>query len=295
MKPLNFISLWLIIGLIPSVFTLRFGTYNIQSGSNVQHVYNLSETARTINALGVDIIALQEVDNFTTRHPVDQTSFIVHYDPQRLFQYSHFEKMRDFQNGGYGISILSRHTSIARTLTYHYSNTTAGRCALPTEGDYCQGLVLVEIPWSYPGVSDLSVYFGTTHFGIGLNDTQQLNEAKQLVKWITETIISVRRSPYLILMTGDYNSIPTDEAIRSVMHSLFDDLWTPEGTCERIIDPDNRDGDTFDSLRPSKRIDYVFLLKSDNFPAHIKLNCTIQVVPTLASDHRPVLVDFELL
>ena len=295
MKSLSFVSLWLSIVFAPLAFTLRFGTYNIQSGSNVQHVYNLSETARTISGLGVDIVALQEVDNVTVRHPVDQTSYIAHYDAQRPFEYSHFERMRNFQNGGYGISILSKQASIARTLTYHYSNTTAEQCVTPTEGDYCQGLILVEIPWTYPGVSDLSVYFGTTHFGIGLKDTQQLNEAKQLVTWITETIVSVRRSPFLILMTGDYNSVPTDESIQSVMRSLFDDLWAADSTCKIIIDPDNRDGDTFDSLHPSKRIDYFFLLKSADFPARIALNCTIQVVATLASDHRPVVLDFDLV
>lgn len=295
MKSLSFVSLRLIIVLVPMVATLRFGTYNIQSGSNVQHVYNLSETARTISVLDVDIIALQEVDNITTRHPVDQTSYIAHYDAQRPFEYSHFERMRNFQNGGYGVSILSKQASIARTLTYHYSNTTAEQCVTPTEGDFCQGLILVEIPWTYPGVTDLSIYFGTTHLGIGLKDTQQLNEAKQLVRWITETIVSVRRSPYLILMTGDYNSVPTDESILSVMRSLFDDVWTANSTCKISIDPDNRNGDTFDSLHPSKRIDYFFLLRSADFPAQIELNCTMQVVATLASDHRPVILDFDLI
>jgi hypothetical protein len=72
--------------------------------------------------------------------------------------------MRNFQNGGYGISILSKQTSIKRLLKYHYSNSTPEQCVVQTEGDYCQGLTLIEIPFKYQNISDLSIYFGTNSF-----------------------------------------------------------------------------------------------------------------------------------
>ncbi|CAF3704960.1 unnamed protein product, partial [Rotaria sordida] len=209
---------------ILSTLSIRFGTYNIQSGSHFAHVYNLTETAETINQLDVDIIALQEF---------------------------HFEEMRNFQNGGYGISILSKQTSIKRLLTYHYNNTTAEQCVIPKEGDYCQGFILIEIPFKYQDNIDLSIYFGTTHLGIGLNGLQQFNEVKQIVQWMSDNIININSS--------------------------------------------NMNGYTFESLRPSKRINYIFMLKSQNFPEQIKFNCKIQVVPTLSSDHRPVVLNFNLL
>ena len=276
------------------VSSIRFGTYNIQSGSNVEHVYNLTVTAETIKQLGFDIIALQEVDNGTIRHPVDQTTYIAHYNQEQPFQYFHFEKMRNFENGGYGISILSKQASIKRVLTYHYSNSTAEQCAVQKEGDYCQGLTLIEIPMKHQNITDLSIYFGTTHLGIGLDGLQQYNEAKQIVRWMGENIISVTRNPFIILMTGDYNSIPSDDTIKNAMLSLFRDLWTANDVCKKIVDPSNVNGYTFDSLNPSKRIDYVFMYKSRDFPAQIKLQCEIQVVATLSSDHRPVSLDFDL-
>ncbi|CAF1529728.1 unnamed protein product, partial [Rotaria sordida] len=236
---------------ILSTLSIRFGTYNIQSGSHFAHVYNLTETAETINQLDVDIIALQEVDNFTDRHLIDQTLYIAQYNKIQSFEYFHFEKMRNFQNGGYGISILSKQTSIKRLFTYHYNNTTAEQCVIPKEGDYCQGFILIEIPFKYQDNIDLSIYFGTTHLGIGLNGLQQFNEVKQIVQWMSDNIININSS--------------------------------------------NMNGYTFESLRPSKRINYIFMLKSQNFPEQIKFNCKIQVVPTLSSDHRPVVLNFNLL
>ncbi|CAF0977452.1 unnamed protein product [Rotaria sp. Silwood1] len=251
---------------------MRFGTYNIQLGSNFEHVYNLIENTETINQLEVDRIALQEVDNFTIRHPIDQTLYIVQYNKIQTFQYFHFEKMRNFQNDGYGISILSKQTLIKRLLTYHYNNTTAEQYTI-----------------------DLSIYFGTTHLGIGLNGSQQFNEAKQIVQWMSDNIIDASKNPYVILMTGDYNTIPSEDAIKNIKLSLFDDLWIVNDICQKIIDPLNINGYTFDSLHLSKRIDYIFKLKSQNFTEQIKFNCEIQVVSTLSSNHRPVVLNFDLL
>jgi endonuclease/exonuclease/phosphatase family metal-dependent hydrolase len=284
----------LIINLISSIFSFRFATYNIQSGSNFEHVYNLTETAEAIKQLNVDFIALQEVDNMTTRHPVDQTTYIARYNEQQPFQFYHFEKMRDFQNGGYGISILAREAAVKRVFTYHYNSTTPEQCLVPKDGDYCQGFVLFEMPFKLRDSTEYSVYFGTTHLGIGLSGMQQLTEAKQIVQWTKENIVEVSQTPYIILMTGDFNTIPSDASIKDVMLSLFEDLWMADDVCRKIVDPSNVNGYTFDALNPSKRIDYFFMLKSSDFPDQIKLDCEMQVVPTLSSDHRPVVMKFDL-
>jgi endonuclease/exonuclease/phosphatase family metal-dependent hydrolase len=286
--------MYIIIRLISSTVGIRFATYNIQSGSNFDHVYNITETARTIDQLDVDFIALQEVDNLTIRHDIDQTLFIAQYNVERPFQFFHFEKMRNFQNGGYGIAILSKQASIKRLMTYHYGNTTPEQCATQTEGDYCQGLIMLEIPFKTNDHTDLTIFFGTTHLGIGLNGTQQLNETKQLLSWIVDKIVNMTNKPFAILMTGDYNSIPTDDPIQLGMVTLFNDLWATGSICEKKIDPNNINGYTFDSLHPSKRIDYIFALKSSNFPTDIKINCELQVIPTLASDHRPLILNVDV-
>jgi hypothetical protein len=98
------------------------------------------------------------------------------------FNFFHFEKMRNFQNGGYGISILSKKSLHKTYINISFdSNTTAEQCAVQKEGDYCQGLTLIEIPIKYQNITDLSIYFGTTRLDIGL---QQLNEAIQIVLWM---------------------------------------------------------------------------------------------------------------
>ena len=287
--------LYLLMIFATLTLSIRFGTYNIQSGSNIEHIYNLTVTAEAIKQIGFDIIALQEVDNGTDRHPVDQTTYLAQYNHQNPFQFSHFEKMRNFENGGYGISILSKRTSIKRVLTYHYNDSTPEQCVVQKEGDYCQGLILMEIPMKVQNTTDLSIYFGTTHLGIGLDGLQQFNEAKAIVRWMSEKIINTTRNPYIILMTGDYNSIPSDDAVKNGMLTLFQDLWLEDDLCKKIVDPSNVNGYTFDSLHPSKRIDYVFLYKSRDFPTQIKFKCEIQVVSTLASDHRPVALDFDFI
>lgn len=295
MKYYHPVSIFFLLNFIQSALAIRFATYNIQSGSDFEHVYNLSETAETINQFQVDYIALQEVDNFTIRHPVDQTLYIAQYNKTNAFQYYHFEKMRNFQNGGYGISILSKQSNVKRILNYHYNNTIPEQCTIPQDGDYCQGFILIEIPFNYKSIYNLSIYFGTTHLGIGLNGKQQLNEAKQIVQWMSKNIINNTKTPYIIIMTGDYNAIPSDDTIKTTMLSLFNDLWIQDDICRKIIDPTNLNGYTYDSLNPSKRIDYMFMFKSINFPDEIKFHCDIQVVSTLASDHRPVLINFDFL
>lgn len=294
MRSFAFHCLWIIFIIYPTN-SIRFATYNIQSGSNIEHIYNITVTAEAIKQLNIDFIAIQEVDNLTDRHPIDQTKYIAQYNRNQPFQFYHFEKMRNFQNGGYGIGILSKQQTVKRVLTYHYNHTTPERCLDQKDGDYCQGLIMLEISHPIRNFRNLSIYFGTTHLGIGLNGSQQLNEAKQIVQWISDNIIGVTKTPYIILMTGDYNSIPTDETIENIMRSLFLDLWLEKSICQQIVDPTNIDGYTFDSLYPSKRIDYFFMLKSRDFPSEIQLSCDIQVIPTLASDHRPVVLNFDLL
>lgn len=294
MKSFGLSSVWIVFICISSINSLRFATYNIQSGSNIEHVYNITVTSEAIKQLNIDFIAMQEVDNLTDRHPIDQTTYIAQYNKNQPFEFYHFEKMRNFQNGGYGIAILSKQPMIKRVLTYHYNHTTPERCLDQKDGDYCQGLILLEIAHPIRNFRNLSIYFGTTHLGIGLNGSQQLNEAKQIIQWISDKIVGVTKTPYVILMTGDYNSIPTDETIANVMRSLFSDLWLEKNICRQIVDPANVDGYTFDSLHPSKRIDYFFMLKSRDFPSEIQFNCDIQVVSTLASDHRPVVLNFDL-
>jgi len=105
-------------GFVPLSTGLRIASYNIRSGSGMDDVYNLSRTAEAIRLLNVDIVGLQEVDNNTDRHPHDNQAQVL----ANLTGLTHhvFAKFRDFENGGYGVAIISRFP-IEAAVTLHYS------------------------------------------------------------------------------------------------------------------------------------------------------------------------------
>ena len=85
-------------------------TYNIYHGEDARGQSNLDAVARIINTLRPDLVALQEVDNKTTRSKgLDLTSELAN----RTGLNGVFGKAMDFAGGGYGEAVLSRHQILA--------------------------------------------------------------------------------------------------------------------------------------------------------------------------------------
>ena len=213
---------------------VQYLSYNIQSGSGYDHVYNLSRTAEALRWSGAEVVGLQEVDLKTKRHPDDQPAILAGLAE---FKHREYGKMRDFQGGGYGIAILSKFP-IASTQVLHYKNPNGSvvTCGDPLPRDYCQGALatLVEIaPRRF-------VWMVTTH--IGLYDVQ-LDEVVQLMRFVKGVLLPISRD---IIITGDFNSVPASAAIRK-MSQEFKDVWIACG--------DGSEGFTFDSHQPFERID----------------------------------------
>jgi len=242
----------------------------------MDNVYDLTRTAKQIVALNPDLIALQEVDNNTQRHPGDDQTALL--SVMTNLQYYVFAKQRNFQGGGFGVAILSRFP-IEGQLNYYYhkpgqsNRTDPSQCFDTVEGDFCQGIVAIQVAVS--GTQKL--WFATTHLGIGLKDEQQHEEARQLVDWVRAT---VRPTGIPLYQTGDFNSAPTEGAIMVVKNSrLFFDAWIE---CGIAGDP----GNTYSSENPFKRIDYLFM---SPIPG---AQCVQSRTPqTLASDHLPLVTD----
>lgn len=132
------------------------------------------------------------------------------------------------------------------------------------------------------------VWFVTTHLGIGLHNTQQTEEARQLVVWL-KTLLPTGE----IVLTGDFNRqdlAPTCCSVHSLLcpalhvqrsdrrdhedHSEFGlphrqlvcssslelHVWIAALTllAFRIACGDGSPGYTFDSGKPFKRIDYLW-------------------------------------
>ena len=76
---------------------------------------NVSRTAEAINNVQPDVIGLQEVDNITKRSPFDETAKLA----SLTGMHGYFVQNRVFQDGGYGVSILSR-TEPLEVRYFHY-------------------------------------------------------------------------------------------------------------------------------------------------------------------------------
>lgn len=83
----------------------RLATYNVHrcapSGTNDSN-YDL--TARAISIVNADVIALQELDKFTTTHPVNQIDELAKRNGYKPY----FCKAINYRGGEYGVGIMSR-------------------------------------------------------------------------------------------------------------------------------------------------------------------------------------------
>jgi len=264
---------------VASDTTVRYLSYNIQSGSGMDGKYDLNRTAKAIVDSHADIVALQEVDNRTRRHPDDQTLLLSRTTGLQYFSYA---KFRDFQGGGYGIAILSRwphiDVRIHRFIKPEPSTGSSGQrraaavCGDPVEGDYCQGVLCVLIALPDGTVS----WICNSHFGIGLNNTQQIEEARQTIAFVETQIWTT----YPCVFMGDLNSEP-DQAPYRILNEpkILHDGWIDGGQ------PPGDPGFTFPSDKPNRRIDYLWL-------SYGRLLIDVddaRVLDTQASDHRPLL------
>ncbi len=303
--------------------TFRIMSYNIQSGHGFDQVYNLSRQVETMNRiinsarLDIDgdlvLISLQEVDNMTQRHPGDDQMAILSSGTK--MSYLEFAKFRPFQGGAYGIGIMSRlriveykilnyekpadkssssssssssswrDQSHQRMRHHHHgrhrrpSSMVDERCAKYAPDDFCQGALAVRIQLPQ---SALSIWYVNTHLGLA---GVQAEEARQLVHRLIVPLQQETNIP--IIVSGDFNAEPESEAIQIMLHEAqLTDTW-------KVCGDGSSDGHgfTFDSHKPTKRIDYQLLWVPDHLRGQFR--CVRARVPvTEASDHRPYVVQY---
>lgn len=94
-------------GRLPN--SIRLATYNThrcegwETQTNVDRA-NYNNTAKVISLIDPDVIALQELDKFTTWHPHDQLQELA----DRTGMKPYYCKTIDYRGGDYGIGILSK-------------------------------------------------------------------------------------------------------------------------------------------------------------------------------------------
>ena len=235
-----------------SAAPVRVLVYNIHAGTDAARVPNLERVAEVVRSTGADIVLLQEVDRRTRRSGgIDQL------DSLRALTGLHgaFGKTIDYDNGEYGLGILSRWAIRSDSLV-------PLPVAVPHAGYEARGAMVarIEMPGGALRVID-------TH----LDASRASYRTEQATR-----LAAISTGPQQADMVGgDLNSEPGAGVIALLETAGFRDAWPGCG---------NGAGLTFPVAVPVKRIDYLLLSS--------RWKCvSATVLPAQASDHRAVLFE----
>jgi endonuclease/exonuclease/phosphatase family metal-dependent hydrolase len=242
------------VTLSKSKKTLRVMTYNIHIGVGMDKKLDLQRIAHIINHEQPDLVGLQEVDRGVKR--TEGKDEIAELAKLTRMDYA-FGHNLDYQDGQYGVAILSRFL-IQKIDHQKYENKREAER---------RGMIRVEVE-----VDGRTINFVTTHLDYQFEDGR-LFETEQMLKFLEDV-----KGPLIVV--GDFNDEPTGSAYK-LMLTKFDDAWLSSRA--------KGDGLSYPADNPAKRIDYIFSRTSDGVKAK-----KTWVVNTLASDHVPVVADLEL-
>lgn len=233
---------------------IRVMSYNIHHANppSKPGEIDLNAVVEVIKAQDPDLVALQEVDVHTQRSGnVDQAKAIA----EKSDMYFYFGKAIDYQNGEYGVAILSKYP-IEHPKVY----------PLPSHADpEAEPRVLAVATIRLPNGKTL--LFGSTHL-----DVRSAGNRKLQIKRIIE-LASGESHPFLL--AGDLNATPESAVIKKL-----DKHFT------RSCDPC---GFTIPVEVPDRTIDYVAFFGKSSFRI-----IDHKVIPErYASDHLPIVADFE--
>jgi endonuclease/exonuclease/phosphatase family metal-dependent hydrolase len=234
--------------------TIRVMTYNIHVGVGMDKKLDLERIADVINKERPDLVGLQEVDRGVER--TQRIDEIIELAQLTGMKYA-FAHNLDYQGGQYGVAILSKFPIGTIDHRMYQNKREAER----------RGMIRIEVK-----IDAKRVNFVTTHLDYQYQDGR-LFEAEQMVQFL-----STVKGPLVVV--GDFNDEPTGSAYKLILNQ-FDDAW--------LTSHQAADGFSYPADKPIKRIDYVFVRKSDG----LKIK-KAWVVETLASDHVPVVTEIEI-
>jgi len=240
---------------------LRVMTYNIRSGNG-----NLTGTAEAIRALAPDIVALQEVDV----HWAERSSFVDQATVlgQQLRMEVRFARIYQFAGAGeqdpsreFGIALLTKFPIL------DWSNHVIARLSTQETN---------PVPTPSPGFLEVRIDVRGRALRVFDTHLDYRSDPRVRQEQVTEMLAYVSDASVPTLLLGDLNAQPDAPEIQPLFERLHD-TW-PESAGP---------GPTYPADEPIKRIDYVLASK------HFRVRSAFVPV-TLASDHRPVVVDLTL-
>ncbi|MBO2520824.1 MAG: hypothetical protein CW345_03330 [Firmicutes bacterium] len=242
---------------------LRLAAFNIRHGRTVQGRVDLDRAVETLSRLAADVVFLSEVDQHWRRSGfIDQVAYLAR---SLDMPYVHFAPALTTR------SLL--HTSPGTTARYgnlflsRLPIAGAGAAYLPRLGRNEPRNVL----WIDVQIWGTTVRLYGTHLSVdGRERVLQLNALAELVA----------ASPYPTVILGDFNSPP--ERLAHDAPFLWEAPWH-----DAHVAAGEGDGSTFPAPSPQSRIDYAFV-----HTALLPLLAAAEVVPSDASDHWPVVIEF---
>jgi endonuclease/exonuclease/phosphatase family metal-dependent hydrolase len=233
-------------------------SYNIHHANppSKPNVIDIEAIAHVINLQQPDIVALQEIDVHTNRSgkTVNEAEEIARLTGMKYY----FAKAIDYDDGEYGVAILSKLPMEAMTNN-----------PLPTaEGTRGEHRTLATAIINLPG--NKKIVFASTHLDAQRSDTNRLLQIKKIGEFFNNEKLPV-------IIAGDFNATPNSDVI-----NILDKYFTR--TCL------NNCGSTIPVIIPTKTIDFIAYKPSDKF---IVIEQKV-VDEQYASDHRPVLALFKL-
>lgn len=239
--------------------TIRVMTYNIHHGEDFGGELSLDRIADLIARHDVDIVALQEVDSHWAERSgfADQPRELA----ERLGMEVFFAPIYDRdpeppreERRRYGLAVLSRLPILSK------SNLDLARQTIEDEVMRLPGFPAVTLD---AGARPLHVF--NTHLDYRADPAMRRTQ-------IAETLEVLEDVDGPMILLGDLNARPDATELEPLLARLSD-AWQMAG---------DGDGFTFPADAPDRRIDYI-LVSGD-----IRVD-SITVVPSTASDHRPVI------
>jgi endonuclease/exonuclease/phosphatase family metal-dependent hydrolase len=240
---------------------LRVMTYNIRSGNG-----NLAGTADAIRASTPDLVALQEVDV----HWAERSNFVDQADSlgRSLAMQVRFARIYQFAGARpqdppreFGVALLSKFPII------DWSNHIISRLSTQETN---------PVPTPLPGFLEARVDVHGTPVRVFDTHLDYRSDPRVRQQQVTEMLAYVGDGSAPTLLFGDLNAPPDAPEIQPLLARLHDS-W-PNSAGPGLTDPADQ---------PRKRIDYVLVSK------HFRVQ-SASVPVTLASDHRPVIIDLLL-
>jgi endonuclease/exonuclease/phosphatase family metal-dependent hydrolase len=236
---------------------VRILAYNIKHGLGMDGKVDLERVAAVIRSVEPDVVTLQEIDSVTSRTGLEDQA-------TRLGELTGMQAMfggfMDYRGGRYGMALLSRYP-VVEWENYRLPDGAEPRSALAAR---------VELLKPGYGQGPQVVVVGVHLYA---NAGERLAQAARLVELFAD-----EKAP--VILAGDFNSIPESKVMR-----LLEDAggWhrpAKEGPAF-----------TFPSEAPDREIDFILFRPGSRFGVREH-----RVIPEkLASDHRPVLLELELL